>query len=83
MNTSESFQALRRANPRTRAGFAESVEAAADAVRTQIASAPTDRYTVTYSDLGATPALVAPENARRLKDRSPAGEPRPGLGMSK
>jgi hypothetical protein len=43
MNTSESFQALRRANPRTRAGFAESVETAADAVRAQIVSAPTDR----------------------------------------
>ena len=36
MNTSESFQALRRANPRATAGFAESVEAAADAVRARI-----------------------------------------------
>jgi hypothetical protein len=41
MNTSESFQALRRANPRTRVDFAESVAAAADSVRTVIVSAPT------------------------------------------
>jgi hypothetical protein len=36
MSTSSSFQALRRANPRARAGFARSVEATADAVRRQI-----------------------------------------------
>lgn len=36
MTTSESFQALRRANPRAQAGFARSVEAAADAARAQI-----------------------------------------------
>jgi hypothetical protein len=34
----ESFEALRRANPRARAGFAESVEAAADAVQNGIAA---------------------------------------------
>jgi hypothetical protein len=39
MNMSESFQALRRANPRTQEGFAQSVETAADAVRAQIAIA--------------------------------------------
>jgi hypothetical protein len=38
MNTSESFQALRRANPRARPSFAESVEAAADRVHTRIAT---------------------------------------------
>ena len=38
MSTSESFEALRRANPRTRPGFAQSVESAADAVRAQIAA---------------------------------------------
>jgi hypothetical protein len=38
MNTFESFQALRRANPRAEESFAQSVEAAADAVRAQIAS---------------------------------------------
>jgi hypothetical protein len=37
MTTSGSFQALRRANPRAKAGFAGSVEATADAVRTRLA----------------------------------------------
>jgi hypothetical protein len=36
MNTSESFRALRRANPRAQEGFARSVEAAAAAVHAQI-----------------------------------------------
>ena len=40
MITSESFQALRRANPRTKAGFARSVEVTADAVRAHITAAP-------------------------------------------
>jgi hypothetical protein len=35
----ESFEALRRANPRAKAGFAQSVEAAAGAVRNEIAAA--------------------------------------------
>jgi len=39
MSRTESIEALRRANPRAKAGFAESVEAAAHAVRAQIASA--------------------------------------------
>lgn len=42
MNTSESIQALRRANPRSKASFAQSVEAAADAVRAQIVPAAVD-----------------------------------------
>ena len=37
MRTSESFEALRRVNPRDGAGFAQSVEAVADAVRAQVA----------------------------------------------
>jgi hypothetical protein len=37
---SESLQALRRANPRARARFERSVEAAAEVIRAQIASAP-------------------------------------------
>jgi hypothetical protein len=41
MNMSESFQALRRANPRAKEGFAQSVDAAADAVRAQIGNAHT------------------------------------------
>ena len=40
MNTSESFEALRRANPRTRAGFAESVEEAGERVRAQTLAHP-------------------------------------------
>ena len=42
MNTSESFQALRRANPRAKAGFTESVDAAADAVRAQLVTTTAD-----------------------------------------
>jgi hypothetical protein len=41
MNTTQSFEALRRANPRAKAGFAESVEAAAAAVRAGVATAAT------------------------------------------
>jgi hypothetical protein len=37
---SDSFDALRRANPRAKAGFAESIEAAAEAVRAQIGTVP-------------------------------------------
>jgi hypothetical protein len=40
MKGSESIRALRGANPRTRAGFTESVEAAAEAVRAQLVSVP-------------------------------------------
>jgi hypothetical protein len=44
MTTSESFQALRRANPRTKASFARSVEAVLEPVRAQIATtAPAPR----------------------------------------
>jgi hypothetical protein len=45
MKTSESFQALRRANPRAKAGFAESVEAAAGALRAQMVTAAEDAGT--------------------------------------
>jgi hypothetical protein len=37
---SDSFDALGRANPRAKTGFAESIEAAAEAVRAQIATTP-------------------------------------------
>jgi hypothetical protein len=46
MNASESLQALRRANPRAKAGFTESVEAAADAVRTQLVTTTADLASV-------------------------------------
>jgi hypothetical protein len=42
MNTSDSLKALRRANPRAKADFARSVEAAAGALHAQMATAPTD-----------------------------------------
>ena len=39
MNTPDSLKALRRANPRTKAGYANTVDAVEDAVRAQIAAA--------------------------------------------
>jgi hypothetical protein len=42
MNTSESIRALRRANPRTKPGFAASVEATADALHAQLVTAAAD-----------------------------------------
>jgi hypothetical protein len=40
MSTPESLRALRRANPRTKAGFEQGVEAATEAVRERISDAP-------------------------------------------
>jgi hypothetical protein len=40
MSTPESLRALRRANPRTKAGFEQAVEAATEAVRERISDAP-------------------------------------------
>jgi hypothetical protein len=57
VNTTDSFQALRRANPRGHAGFAASVEAAREAVRTRIATADRD----------------APRRSRRIVRLSTAG----------
>jgi hypothetical protein len=63
MTMSESFQALRRANPRTRAGFEQSVESAAHAVRAVINStAP-----------GVATDTAAPRPRRRLIHVSAAG----------
>jgi hypothetical protein len=42
MSTSRSIRALHRANPRAEAGFAESVEAAADALHARIVTTPAD-----------------------------------------
>ena len=41
MTTLESFRALRRANPRSRADFADSVEACAESVRMRVRAAAT------------------------------------------
>jgi hypothetical protein len=57
MNTSESFQALRRANPRAKAGFAQSAEAAADALHAQIVA--------TAADAGAPGARTRRSSPRR------------------
>jgi hypothetical protein len=43
MSTSESIRALRRSNPRAKAGFERSVEAVAETVRAQVAATPADR----------------------------------------
>jgi hypothetical protein len=45
MDTNGSIQALRRANPRAKAGFAESVEATADALHTRILTTAADAAT--------------------------------------
>jgi hypothetical protein len=45
MDTNGSIRALRRANPRAKAGFAESVEATADALRAQILTTAADAAT--------------------------------------
>jgi hypothetical protein len=45
MDTNGSIRALRRANPRAKAGFAESVEATADALRAQIVTTAADAAT--------------------------------------
>jgi hypothetical protein len=60
MNTSESFRALRRANPRTEARFAQTVEAAAAAVRGRIASGAEPRSgTPRLRLVGAAATLAA------------------------
>jgi hypothetical protein len=56
MNTPDSLQALRRANPRTKAGYAHTVVAVEDAVRAQIAAAGASRSDRT----GRAAALLAP-----------------------
>jgi hypothetical protein len=61
MNTSESFQALRRANPRAKAGFAQPVEAAADALHAQIVTTAAD----VAMDAGAPVARTRRSSPRR------------------
>jgi hypothetical protein len=63
MSTPESFQALRRANPQTKAGFEHSVESAADAVRALINSTAS----------GDATDAAAPRPRRRLIHVSAAG----------
>jgi hypothetical protein len=56
MNTPDSLQALRRANPRTKAGYAQKVDAVEDVVRAQIAAAGATRALRT----GRAAAFLAP-----------------------
>jgi hypothetical protein len=81
MTTSESFHALHRANPRAQAGFARSVEAAAEAARARIAATPPDvahtpraprRRLVRLSAVGASLA-VAVTAVSVLSGGSPGG----------
>jgi hypothetical protein len=84
MNRSESFQALRRANPRAKEGFAQSVDAAAEAVSAQIVTAHTPkvrtrrsyprRRLVGVSAVGASLAAAAAAVAF-LTVGSPGGGP--------
>ena len=78
MSTSESFEALRRSNPRSTAGFAQSV----DAVRTQIAVTeaaprqPTPRRRVGLVRLAAVGvALTVAVGVAAVTVRSPGGGP--------
>ena len=66
----DSFQALRRANPRAKAGFARSLEAAADTLHAQIVTTPAD----VAMDAGAPgPRGGRPRPRRRLVRVSAAG----------
>jgi hypothetical protein len=65
MNASDSFQALRRANPRARDGYAQSLEAAAEALHARIVTAATDIAV----DAGAP----RPRRRRRLVRASAVG----------
>jgi hypothetical protein len=65
MSTSESFEALRRANPRSRAAFAESV----DAVRAQFAIADAVPRQPRGADAQVSSAWR--RSARRSRSQSP------------
>ena len=69
MKTSESVQALRRANPRTRAGSAQLVDASAEAVGAQLATAVAD----VAMDAGARRSRTGRPQARRRAGVSLAG----------
>jgi hypothetical protein len=66
MNTSDSFQALRRANPRARDDDAQSVETAADALHARIATA-------TAADVAVDAGAPRPRRRRRLVRVSAVG----------
>lgn len=70
MNTNGSIRALRRANPRARAGFAESVEATADALLVQIVTTAAD---ATVETAAAGPGRGPSAPRRRLVRASTVG----------
>jgi hypothetical protein len=59
MNTSHSFQALRRANPRAEAGFTESVDAVVETVRARIGAPPVRKQRRRLRLLGASGAAAS------------------------
>jgi hypothetical protein len=70
MNASDSFEALRRANPRAKAGFTQSVDSTADALRAQLVTAAADAGT----EAGVPgPRSGHPSSRRRLVRASAAG----------
>jgi hypothetical protein len=63
MSMPESIQALRRANPRAQAGFAESVAAVVDVVRPQIGNVPASRRRRSRTRLAAAGVSLAAATA--------------------
>jgi hypothetical protein len=59
MNTTESIRALRRANPRAKPGFAESVEATADTLHARIATTAADALHAQIATAGVDVAMEA------------------------
>jgi hypothetical protein len=81
MNTSESFRALRRANPRARHGFSQAVEAAAGAVQAEIAYAPVPLPTAPQRRLAGVSAAAALATAAVVASFLTLGSPRGGTGV--
>jgi hypothetical protein len=81
---SESFQALRRANPRARAGFAESVEAATDQVHARLATSavPSGRPRPRRRLLRASTAVVSLAAAAAVAAAVLLGSPGVGPGVA-
>jgi hypothetical protein len=78
MSTSESFQALRRANPRLKTGLAEAVEAAAESVRAQMTTttaAPRGRRSFVRISAAGISLAAAAAVAAFLFVGSPGGGP--------
>jgi hypothetical protein len=79
MNTAESLEALRRANPRAKAGFAASVDAAAGRLQAQLAADAAGAATVTTA---AEAAAGAGLDAAAPRSRAGRTAPPPGAGRA-